>query len=96
MKVLKHSKKRQAGFIVSTELALIGSITVLGLASGLVALRDSVVGELTDLSRTISSIDQSMDFSGLSSGKASTSGSKFVDEMDSKLGDITIAHPSVR
>ena len=89
MKITKKPNKTRA-FIVTSELALISSITVLGLASGLTAVRDAVVGELTDLSQTISSIDQSVSFTGLGSDKATTSGSEFVDEMERRVGNVVV------
>ncbi|MFK7777712.1 MAG: hypothetical protein QM501_06270 [Gimesia sp.] len=72
----------EAGFVVSSELVLIGTILVLGVVVGLATVRDQVVQELGDLALAISNINQSYSFSGVTGHTSSTAGSIFDDELD--------------
>ena len=67
MKVTKLTKKTKnnGGFIVSLELLLISTILVIGLITGLVAVRDATVHELEDTAAAINNIDQSYAYHGL-------------------------------
>lgn len=53
------------GFIVSAELVLVATITVVGLVTGLVCVRDAILGEFNDLSGAFRALDQSYSFSGM-------------------------------
>lgn len=77
-------KKKQAGFIVSIELLLLASITVIGLIVGMTNVRDSVLAELSDVSESIGALDQSYKISAVSNaaGTAATAGSIFDDSTD--------------
>jgi hypothetical protein len=79
-----HSRKKQAGFIVSIELLLLASITVIGLIVGMTNVRDAVLAELSDVSESIGSLDQSYSITAVSNaaGTAATAGSKFTDDLD--------------
>ncbi|HAH47141.1 MAG TPA: hypothetical protein DCM07_20260 [Planctomycetaceae bacterium] len=72
----------EAGFVVSSELVLIGTILVLGVVVGLATVRDQVVQELGDLALAISNINQSYSFSGVTGHTSSTAGSMFEDLTD--------------
>ena len=72
----------EAGFVVSSELVLIGTILVIGLVVGLTSLRDQVVQETADLAEAISNINQSYSFSAVTGHSSSTAGSLFDDEND--------------
>ncbi|QDT12340.1 hypothetical protein [Planctomycetes bacterium K23_9] len=72
----------EAGFVVSMELILIVTILVIGMIAGLTALRDAVVGELTDVARSVQQMNQSYSVNGVENGSASTSGSGFQDHND--------------
>ena len=48
-----------AGFIISIELILISTIVVIGLITGLAAVRNAIVSELSDVAGAISSLNQS-------------------------------------
>ena len=58
--------KDEHGFILSAELVLISTILVLGMIVGLTSLQSSVVGELTDVSGAIRSLNQSYFYKGYS------------------------------
>ena len=70
------------GFVVSSELVLIGTILVLGVVVGLATVRDQVVQELGDLALAISNINQSYSFSGVTGHTSSVAGSIFDDQLD--------------
>ncbi|MDA1214948.1 MAG: hypothetical protein O2955_20790 [Planctomycetota bacterium] len=72
----------EAGFVVSSELVLIGTILVIGLVSGLTSLRDQVVQELGDLALAIASINQSYSYSAVTGHSGSSAGSIFQDRSD--------------
>lgn len=82
MKVLTQLCRDEAGFIVSAELVLIGTILVLGMIVGLATVRDQVVQELGDFALAIGQINQSYSFSGITGHSSSVAGSQFVDTLD--------------
>lgn len=82
MNMLTKFWNDEAGFVVSSELVLIGTILVLGVVVGLATVRDQVVQELGDLALAISNINQSYSFSGVTGHTSSTAGSVFVDLTD--------------
>ena len=82
MNMLTNFWNDEAGFVVSSELVLIGTILVLGVVVGLATVRDQVVQELGDLALAISNINQSYSFSGVTGHTSSTAGSIFDDELD--------------
>jgi hypothetical protein len=63
--MLKRLWLDEGGAILSTELILILVITVIGLITGLVALRDAVDLQLADLAGAIAAIDPSYSWSGM-------------------------------
>ena len=73
----------EAGFIVSTELALIATILVIGLIVGLTSIRDQVVQELADIAGMVSQLNQSYSFSAITGHHSSTAGSYGTDNVDS-------------
>ena len=72
----------EAGFVVSTELVLISTITVIGLIVGLTTVRDVVVIELADVADAISEIDQSYSYGQIKGHCGSTAGVTFQDRAD--------------
>jgi hypothetical protein len=90
--MLRNFWNDESGFIVSSELVLIATICVIGLIVGLVEIQFAVVGELNDVSDAIGSINQSFNWSGITSFKnvtvgstpikAQTFGSFFIDTID--------------
>lgn len=79
-----QSRKKQAGFIVSLELVLLASITVIGLIVGMTNVRDAVLAELSDISESIGALDQSYKITAVANaaGTAATAGSEFDDALD--------------
>ena len=54
MAILKRIWNDENGFIITMELVLIATITVLGLIVGLTAVRDALVAELADVAEAVS------------------------------------------
>jgi hypothetical protein len=68
-----------AGYLLSAESVFLFTIVVLGLLTGWVAIRNSVVSELTEVANTIASIDQTYSYSGLVNCASRTNGSAGAD-----------------
>jgi Flp pilus assembly pilin Flp len=91
--------KDEAGFVVSAELIFIATLLVIGLVAGWVAIRNTVVSELSEVAAAIGSVDQSYSFTGLSNCGGMTAGSQAIDTYTSiqliSVGavgnDITVA-----
>ena len=73
----------EAGFVVSTELALIATVLVLGMVVGLTSIRDQVVQELADFAGMVAMLQQSYSFSAITGHHSSNAGSYGVDLLDS-------------
>ena len=85
----KAAAKRQAGFVVTTELLLVTVILVIGLVTGWTKVRDQVLAELSDTGAAIGSINQSYTMEGTNWINASSnvpvaevSGFAFADTKD--------------
>lgn len=70
------------GFVVSIELVLIATIAVIGLITGLTAVRDGVVSELSDVAGAVQDINQSYTINGVVGHSAVTAGMDFLDAND--------------
>jgi hypothetical protein len=90
MKTL-NLKKKVKGFAVSSELIFLSTIVTAGLAVGMVNVRDAVVGEMTDVSNAIGSLNQSFAFDGIINSQKTieVAGSIFGDSVDTNAGDNT-------
>jgi hypothetical protein len=98
MNLLIALKNDNNGFIVSAELVLVGTITVLGMIVGLTELSYGVNEELEDLGSAIGNINQTYYFTLASGRKGEVVGSTnldFVDECDNSC-DITCDSPAQR
>jgi len=85
-----------AGFIVSAELLFIATILLIGLVTGLVAVRNAVVTELIEVANAIQSLDQSYSYLGISvCGNMSTAGSSYADNAYVELvaTSVGVANP---
>jgi hypothetical protein len=72
----------EAGFVVSSELVLIATVLVIGMAVGLTSLRDQVAQEVADLGRSISQVNESYSYAAVTGHTGSTAGSVFDDNDD--------------
>lgn len=81
----------EAGFIISAEMVIILTITVLGMVTGLVCLQHAILGEFADLSLAFQSLNQSYatpSYRGCWKWMGFTSwyaGSSFIDVFDGCL-----------
>jgi len=82
MNLMKQLLNDEAGFVVSSELVLIGTILVIGMITGLTTLRDGVIQELVDLSAAIGSLEQSYRFNSAVAHTSATNGSSYTDNQD--------------
>ena len=73
----------ESGLVISSELAMVGTLGVLSMVVGLNAVSCSVNSELNDLASAFGAIDQSYNFRSISkAGHARASGSGFNDNGD--------------
>ncbi len=72
----------EAGFIVSAELVLVATISVLGLIVGLSEVSWGVNQELEDVGSAFGSMNQSFSYRGVYGHKGIVAGSYFDDEYD--------------
>jgi hypothetical protein len=92
MKFIKNKqamKKKQGGFVMTSELLLLSTTIVIGLVVGLTTMRDAVTAEMEDVAEAIGSLDQSYAYDGIKNaeGTAEISGSGFIDAVDTNAGD---------
>ena len=82
MIVLHALWQDEAGFIVSAELVLIATISVLGLVVGLSEVAWGINEELEDVGSAFGSTNQSYAYRGARGHKGYKAGSYFNDEFD--------------
>ena len=80
----------EAGFVVSAELVLIGTIAVLAMIVGLSEIAYGVSQELEDTASAFGAVNQSFRYTGLSGHAGSSAGSAFGDLVDfcDAAGDV--------
>ena len=66
--------KEEAGFVISTELVLVGTIVVMGLIVGLTEIQHAIVTELNDISEATGEMNQGYMYSGFSKEKQANRG----------------------
>lgn len=76
------------GFIVSAELVLVATIVVIGMITGLVAIRKDVTSELTEVGQALAAIDQGYGYSGLANCHSFTMGGGVVDSYQSNQSTV--------
>ena len=80
----------EAGFIVSAELVLISTITVLGLVVGLSEVSININNELEDVGSAFSAMNQGFSAQGMCGHKGHKGGSGFEDGCDFCAGQNDI------
>lgn len=70
------------GGVLSTEMLLLTSLLVAGLASGLTEVRNAVSNEFADVANAVQNLNQSYLYSAPVSPSAATAGSDFIDRRD--------------
>ena len=71
----------QAGFVVSIELVLIATIAVIGLITGMTAVRDAVVSEMSDVAGAVQDMNQSYSIDGVVGHSSNTAGMDYIDAL---------------
>lgn len=72
----------EAGAIISTEIVCVSTILVIGVVSGLTAVRDAIVTELDDVAHAIGSMNQSYTVDGSQSFSSATASFGYIDGKD--------------
>ena len=70
------------GALIATEWVFVATILILGIITGLIAVRQAVISELTEFANALMALDQSYSFAGQSNCMASTAGSAATDSTD--------------
>lgn len=82
----------EAGVVLSSEIALVGTVGVLGMVVGLEAVTSSVNSELNDLASAFGAIDQSYNYRSIAKvGHAWVKGSGFNDRGDYCDCDVVVS-----
>jgi Flp pilus assembly pilin Flp len=92
-KMLIKMWKDDTGALIATEWVFFVTILVLGIITGLVALRQAVISETTELAQALLSLNQSFSFSGRANCESSTGGSAVIDTCNSIFEVSTGAVP---
>jgi Flp pilus assembly pilin Flp len=80
--MMKQLWNDEAGAVLSAELVIVATILVIGMITGLTAVRDAIVTELADVGQAISQLNQTYYFGGVTGHGTSTAGSTFFDVPD--------------
>ena len=67
------------GALIATEWVFVATILVLGIITGLIAVRQAVISELTEFANAVMALSQSYSFAGQSNCLSSTAGSAATD-----------------
>jgi len=81
------------GALIATEWGFVATILVLGAITGLVAVRQAVISELTEFANAVMALNQSYSFTGQSNCQSSTSGSSALDSANS-INESSIQPPN--
>jgi hypothetical protein len=76
--------------LVTAEILFLFAILVLGVITGLVALRQALISELTETAQALLALNQSFSFSGQSNCESSTAGSSASDTTNT-IGEGSVA-----
>ena len=80
-----------SGIVIQTELVFLLTILVIGTVTALVALRQAIISELTEISQSLMALNQSYSFSGQSNCQSSTAGSASEDVQNAfPIGEVSV------
>src|SRR5437016_8885881 len=94
-KLLNRLWADDGGALIATEWVFVATILILGAITGLVAVRQAVISELTEFANAVMALDQSYSFTGQSNCQASTAGSAATDSLNS-IPAVSVAPTSVQ
>lgn len=79
----RRLKQDESGFVISSELVLVGTVCVVGMVVGLEAVSSAVNNEMNDLAHAFGAVNQSYNYRSIAKvGHARVSGSGFNDAGD--------------
>jgi Flp pilus assembly pilin Flp len=78
-KLLRELWNDDCGALIATEWVFLATILVLGIITGLVAVRQALISELTEFAQALLALDQSFSFSSQTNCQSSTAGSSGSD-----------------
>jgi len=67
------------GALIATEWVFVATILILGIITGLIAVRQAVISELTEFANAVMALNQTFSFAGQSNCLSSTAGSATID-----------------
>lgn len=70
------------GAVISAELALMATVLLIGLIVGIMATRDAVISEISDVAGSMQDMNQSFSYNGVTAASSSLAGSNFNDALD--------------
>jgi hypothetical protein len=79
MRPMRKLWNDDCGALIATEWVFVATILVLGVITGLVAVRQAVISELTEFAQAVMALNQSFSFSGQTNCESSTAGSSASD-----------------
>jgi hypothetical protein len=79
MKMIRKLWNDDCGALIATEWVFVATILVLGIITGLVALRQAVKSELVEFAQAVMALNQSFSFAGETNCESSTAGSSASD-----------------
>jgi hypothetical protein len=94
-RLLRKFWSDDCGALLASEFVFMYTMLIAGTVSGLVAVRQAAVSELTGVANSIMSLNQSYSFSGQRNGAASTAGSSAVDQTNTIPATSVPAVPAV-
>ena len=80
--VAKRLLHDETAFVISAELTLIATVAVIGLITCMVAIRDAVASELSDVAGAMQDLNQSYSYNRVTGHSGFTFGSDFTDRLD--------------
>lgn len=82
-----------AGFVVSSELAMVGTLGVVGMVVGMSEVAQNVNQEMDDIGNAVGQLDQTFAVAGMRGHRAFVGGSGFLDRHDCGDDDLeTFTH----
>ena len=86
-KMLRRLWADDCGALIATEWVFVATILVLGIITGLVAVRQALISELTEFANAVMALNQSFSFSGQSNCQSSTAGSQAIDIISGTISE---------
>jgi Flp pilus assembly pilin Flp len=81
------------GALIAVEWIFLATILILGVITGMVAVRQAIIAEFHDIANALLALNQSFSFSGQSNCESSSAGAFFIDFADSIVVRSTVATP---